>query len=303
VSNRVLITGASGFIGRRLLPLLLAAGHEVHAISRRPPAEMPAGTTRWHRADLLSQHEAADLVAHLRPEFLVHLAWYTEHGRYWEARENTSWVEASLRLVSAFSAVGGARALCLGTCAEYAWREPLCVEGKTPLEPATLYGVAKDATRRVAEALAERSSFELAWARPFLLYGPGEDPRRLIPSVARALLARRPAEVGDATLVRDLMHVDDVASALAAVLLGRVCGAINIATGTPTQLSEAIEIVAEAAGAPELVRFGSRPRRIGEPDELVGSPARLRDEVGFVPGIDLAAGLTATVEWWRDRQS
>ena len=118
--SRILLTGATGFIGRHVLPRLKG---EVHAVTTRPP---PAGdSVRWHRADLLS---SAEIVAEVRPEVLVHLAWYVEPGRYWTAPENIQWVEASLALLRAFAGAGGRRAVVAGTSAEYDWHavgEPL----------------------------------------------------------------------------------------------------------------------------------------------------------------------------------
>ena len=300
MSRRVLITGANGFVGRHVLPLLLAGGHEVHAVSTGQGPHVLAESVRWHVVDVLEAGAAERLIADVvHPEWLIHLAWYTEHGLYWNSLENMRWVDASLRILSAFAAAGGARVVGAGTCAEYAWRQPLCTEGETPLEPATFYGVAKDGTHRVAAGFAERASFELAWARPFLLYGPGEDERRLIPSVTRSLLEGRVADVSDGTLVRDFLHVEDVARAFVALLESDVQGPVNIASGVGVSLREVIERVGQAVGVPQLLRFGAIAPRGGEPGELVGDPRRLREEVDFAPRVTLEAGITSTVEWWR----
>ncbi len=102
-----------------------------------------------------------------------------------------------------------------GTCAEYEWGGPgPCVEGRTPLRPATLYGVAKDATRAVVEAAAGELGIAVAWGRIFFLYGPGEDERRLVASVARALARGERAATSAGTQRRDFMHVADVGAAL-----------------------------------------------------------------------------------------
>jgi nucleoside-diphosphate-sugar epimerase len=301
VSGRVLVTGAAGFIGRYLVPLLAAAGHEVHALSRTVrPGELDGAAT-WHEVDLLVPGASRRVLEKVRPARLVHLAWCTEHGAYWESPANVAWVQATLSLLREFAASGGQRAVCAGTCAEYSWDRSPCVEQVTPLEPATFYGVCKDATRRVSAGLADRAPFTLAWARPFLLYGPGEDERRLIPHVARALLAGEPAEVGDGSIVRDFLHVEDVARAFAAVLDSEIRGPVNIASGVPVTLRRVVEMVSRAAGAPELVRFGAFPRRPGDPAELVGSADRLSEEAGFQPLIPLDEGIAQTVQWWRGR--
>lgn len=295
--SRVLVTGASGFIGSHAIAPLLAAGHEVHAVSSRAPAA-DAGAI-WHRANLL---ESAEVIAAVRPDVLLHLAWYTEHGRFWTAPDNVRWVEASLALLRTFVAVGGRRAVLAGTCAEYDWsgEEPLD-ESETPLRPATLYGAAKHALHVVAAAYAAQVELELAWGRVFFLYGPGEAPGRLVPAVARALLAAEPARTTAGTQVRDLLHVHDVAAAFAALVDSDVSGAVNVASGKGIALREVIELVAHVAGRPELLELGALDSRSGEPERLVADVTRLREEVGLRPRVNLPEGIESTVEWWRSR--
>jgi nucleoside-diphosphate-sugar epimerase len=230
------------------------------------------------------------------------MAWYVEQGLYWQAPENLVWVEATLCLLRAFVERGGRRAVVAGTCAEYGWSLDRYSEG-APLEPATLYGVAKDATRRVAERFAANAEIELAWGRIFTPYGPGEVPARLLPSVILPLLAGEPAPAPEGDQVRDLMYVEDVGGAFAAILDSQVQGAVNVGSGQATSIRELISLAAEAVGRPELVRWGALPRREGEPRELVAEVGRLHDEVGFRPRVGLAEGIERTVAWWRERSS
>jgi nucleoside-diphosphate-sugar epimerase len=302
--SRVLLTGASGFLGGSALRALLQAGHEVHAVGRgEPPEESLEATGEgrliWHRADLTDARAVEALLAEAKAECLVHMAWYVEHGRYWQATENLVWVEATLRLLRGFAEVGGRRAVMAGSCAEYEWSLARYSEDTAPLVPATLYGVAKDATRRVAERFASNAEMELAWGRIFTPYGPGEAPARLLPSVIVKLLAGEPAPAPAGTQVRDLMYVDDVGRAFAALLDSAVRGAVNIASGWPTPISELIELTARAVGRPELVGWGELPQREGEPQELVADVGRLSREVGFEPRVGLAEGVERTVAWWR----
>jgi nucleoside-diphosphate-sugar epimerase len=172
--KRVLITGGGGFIGQRCLPLLEALEYEVHAVSRAPRAGKTQRVT-WHNADVLEKTAVAELVAHVRPTHLLHLAWYTEHGKFWSAVENLQWVGASIALFENFAAAGGTRMVATGTCAEYAPPDGApCSETSTPLVPATLYGACKHATRVVFEAFARQMSLSAAWGRIFFPYGPGE---------------------------------------------------------------------------------------------------------------------------------
>jgi nucleoside-diphosphate-sugar epimerase len=247
-------------------------------------------------ADLLDPEAVTRLVRDVRPTHLLHLAWYAEPGAFWESPENARWLDASTRLLEAFAASGGTRAVVAGTCAEYDWSgDGALSEASTPLAPRTAYGEAKNALR----VAAERLPVSLGWGRVFFLYGPHEDPRRLVASVARSLVAGEPARTTHGRQVRDFLHVADVADAFGALLDSGVEGAVNIGSGEGVALVDVVERLAALAGRPDLVELGVLEASQGEPPRLVADVARLRDEVGWRPARALDDGLRETVEWWR----
>jgi nucleoside-diphosphate-sugar epimerase len=296
--SRVLITGARGFIGRRVVSRLLAEGHEVHGVTS---GSRDLGDPRmiWHKADLLAPG-AADLVtSQARATHLLHLAWYAVPGSFWSAVENIEWIGATLGLLRAFADTGGGRAVVAGTCAEYAWGEEVLRENDTPMAPATLYGACKHATHIAASALSQQLDISLGWGRIFFLYGPGEDYRRLVASVARGLLMGGRVAATDGSQVRDFLHVDDVATAFAAFVLSDVQGSVNIASGQPVAVRAIVNEIASRAGGLDRVDFGALPLGPGDPPRIVADVSRLRDEVGFASSIRLADGIASTVECWR----
>jgi nucleoside-diphosphate-sugar epimerase len=300
--GRLLVTGGGGFVGLPVLERLAARGEEVHALSTRSGRQELHGV-RWHLLDLYDGAAVEQLLRELAPERLVHLAWCTEHGRFWNAPENVVWVERSLHLLRAFVRGGGRRVVMLGTCAEYDWSSatgPL-LEGSSAAAPATFYGVAKDGLRRVASVYAEQEGVELAWGRLFFLYGPREAPERVVPAVIRSLLEGRPVATSGGEQIRDFMHVEDVAAAVVALLDSSVVGAVNIGSGIGVTVAEVVDRIAQSIGRPELVDRGALADRPDEPPLLIADIARLRDEVGFRPRWALADGLAGTVRWWRER--
>ena len=192
--TRILVTGATGLIGAPTLAPLIASGREVHAVTSRRPRTGAAAPVHWHVCDLLDARATEALASQVAATELLHLAWYAEPGRVWSSPENLRWVEASLRLLQAFTEAGGRRAVLAGSCAEYAWQEStLCVESSTPCRPATLYGAAKHGLHVIAESYAAELGLSLAWGRIFFVFGPGEHEARLGGSVARSLLRGEPA--------------------------------------------------------------------------------------------------------------
>lgn len=270
MAEPVLLTGARGFVGRAVLAELVARGVPVQAASRHTGAAQPGVT--WHRADLLDPADRARLLAETNATRLIHCAWEVEHGAFWTSPANGDWRVASRDLVAGFLARGGRRVLALGTCAEYDAQAPGPWNERRPLAPATPYGAAKAG---LFADLAELCGEKLVWARLFHLYGPGEDPRRLIPSLVAALRAGRPAEVRAARLVRDYASTAHVARCLAGLLDSPATGAIDIGSGEARTLGQLAQILGELAGRPDLLRLSHTPSET-DPPSMAPTLERLR---------------------------
>jgi nucleoside-diphosphate-sugar epimerase len=297
---RVLITGATGFIGRHAIGPLQQAGFGVHALTRAEPSDRADGVT-YHIADLIAAADIAPLLRAVAPTHLLHLAWDVTPGRFWNSPANLTWVAASMALYRAFVAAGGRRAVFAGTCAEYDWSYPLLDETRTALQPATLYGTAKHALHQIIAKAAALDQVSVAWARLFMLYGPHENENRLVPTVATALLRGRPALCGNGAAERDFMHVADAGAALACVLGSDLQDAVNIASGSCVPIRLVIDMVAQLIERPELVRLGTRPDAADEPPRLAAA-TQLLAGLGFRPAFTLASGLADTVGWWRRKE-
>jgi predicted O-linked N-acetylglucosamine transferase (SPINDLY family)/nucleoside-diphosphate-sugar epimerase len=280
MAARVLLTGASGFVGRNTIEPLLQRGYEVHAVGARPVDSR----VRWYRANLLDPAMRRQLLGAVRPDALLHAAWVTTHGAFWTAPENVDWTAASLDLLRQAAMVGTSRVLMVGSCAEYDWSAPPERPWREtdPCKPGSVYGAAKHALHGLAAAFARSQGMVLVWPRLFHLFGPHEAPGRLVPSLLAALHAGMPAPTGPGRTIRDLLDVRDAGRALALLLQDAPAGPVNVGAGGGISIGEVARRIGAVTGRGDLLRIGARPRAAGEPVAIVADTSRLAG-FGFVP--------------------
>ena len=169
-------------------------------------------------------------------------------------------------------------------------------------DPDDPYGVAKLAGGLLARVVARQHGLESAHLRLFSVYGPGEDPRRLVPSVVANLLAGRPVALTPGEQVRDFVYVDDVAAALVdAALRPGIDGlTANVGTGVQTSVRDLCLKVAALTGGLELLRFGAVPYRADERFTWRAATERAAAELGWRACTPLDEGLRLTVAAQRD---
>ncbi|HXY43376.1 MAG TPA: NAD(P)-dependent oxidoreductase [Acidimicrobiales bacterium] len=266
--RRVFITGATGFLGRRMAARLVARSVEVHA-SRHHSLAPDLGGVTWHTLDLGKEESIREVIETVGADALIHLAWKLDAG-YETSSENQAWVGRSLALASAFVESGGRSILMAGSCAEYDWSTvPLSEE--SPCRPSSPYGAAKLALYREVQSLND-DVVTVVWPRLFFLFGEGERPERVIPRIIRDVAAGRSIDWIDADLRRDYLHADEATDAMVHLLCARVVGAVNVASGSAPTVREIARIVASAL---EKQEPAMRP-----PAPSSSSPLEIRADVG-----------------------
>ena len=296
--KRVLVSGATGFIGRHCLSSLLSNGYEVFATSLELPEEV--GTdVNWIQANLFDSNQVGRVLTKIQPTHLLHFAWYVTPGKWATSLENFRWVSASLQLLQQFSEQGGKRVVMAGSCAEYDWAYGFCSEFVTPTNPTSIYGTCKNVLRNMLEAYSCEAGLSSAWGRIFNVYGPHEPSGRLVPEVICSLLKGLPARCTHGNQIRDYLHVQDVAEGFVALLESDVTGPVNIASGRPVLLKEIIGTIAQQMGRPDLIELNAVPAPSNDPPFLVADVSRISSEVRWYPRFNLPDGLERTWRWWK----
>lgn len=292
--KRVLVTGASGFIGKHTLDKLVNLGYEVHAISRKEVNSDSAIT--WHILDLLNQNETTKLIEKIKPSHLLHLAWDVTSG-YLNSPNNYEWGKASLHLIKEFEKHGGKRAVIAGTCFQYDHTDGICNEQTTPRTPKSIYGTCKQSLQEEFETFCKKTGLSGAWGYIFFLYGPDEYPNRLVPSVINSLLKNEKADCSECTQVRDFLYSKDVADAFVTILDSNAEGAINIGSGEGIELKVIVDKIAEILDKKDLLNLGARPMPKDEPPRIEADTTRLREELNWKPKYSIEDGLKTTIDY------
>jgi nucleoside-diphosphate-sugar epimerase len=302
---KALVTGAEGFLGANLVRALLAAGHDVTGLSR--PGGAPwrlreiASELRVLELDLRDTHEIEPLLVASAPEWVFHLA---AHGAYsWQTdvpQMIAVNVAATAALLAAARNVGVQAFVNVGSSSEYGLKRHPPREDER-LEPNSHYAVTKAAGTHLT-ALAAAGGLPAVTLRLYSIYGPWEDPGRLMPALVReASRGRLPPLVGPDT-ARDFVYVEDCCRALLDAAQRGVPGTVlNVGSGRQTRLDEVVELARRALGVVEAPEWATMSQREWDTDVWVSDPRAAFEHLGWSASTGLGEGLTRMAAWLRAR--
>jgi nucleoside-diphosphate-sugar epimerase len=250
MGQRILVLGCSGEIGSRISEAFLASGHEVYGIRGSRNCRVKNNNHKCSQMDLLDSSLDLELGS-IKPNILIHSAWITKPGVFWNSPLNFEWVKASKRIISEFIAVGGKYVVVTSSCAEYSW------QGNTPLselsitDPLSEYGLAK---LEFFNWLQSQITSYL-WVRIFFQFGLQEVYGRLIPSMIDEMLAGNQYLIRSSHDVRDFVYIQDVVKVLANLVSMQTNGIVNIGTGEGMSVEKVGRIIAKVVGREDLLQF------------------------------------------------
>ncbi len=269
--SRILITGATGFVGLPVAQKLASAGHDLTCILRAGTEDrlqgldthtIPCGVVFAQSPDWWAKTLAGQDLA-------VHLAWYAEPGKYLTSERNLDCLAGTLSMAKGAVAAKLPRFVGIGTCFEYDLSAgELSVD--TPLAPDTPYAAAKVAAFTMLRSWFASKNVEFLWARLFYLHGAREDQRRLVAYLHNQLGNGQAAELGSGAAVRDYLHVEVAAELLVRDITSSRVGPTNICSGKGVTIRALAEGIADQYDRRDLLRFGVRPDILTDPPIVVG---------------------------------
>ena len=275
---KVLVTGASGFVGHHVVMRLLERGHDVIAVTRdesRASSLCWASQVRLAVADL-HRPPANPYEFFGKPDAIMHLAWtgLPNYQSLFHFEEN---LPADYLFLKSLVTEGVGQVLVTGTCFEYGMQSGALSEDLLT-NPANPYALAKDTLHKFLQALTREHPFVLQWARLFYMYGAGQNPKSLIGQLDAAI-DRKDQEffMSGGEQLRDYLPVETVAVHLVSLLEhSSVDGAINICSGKPISVRRLVEERLECRGASLALRLGHYPYPDHESFAFWGESARLK---------------------------
>ncbi len=299
--KKLLLTGATGFIGQSCLNVLENLEFEIHALYHNQAANRCSSNVSWHHCDILNFQQTASILEKIQPDYLIHTAWFVEHKVFWTSEKNIDYIAATINLYKEFSLHGGKKCVVIGSCAEYDQTCTDCDENNTPLIPNVLYGIAKKQTFELLTQLKKDNPHyaSFSWVRLFNIFGPHENPNRLIPYIFSCYFQGFPPNLNYPSAIRDHLYVDNLAEILIALFQTNIEGAINIGQGIEISIAKLTEII-------QTRYFNNLPlpryvdNSLDYPNRFIPILNKLH-KLKLKNNISFDEGLERTFKWWASR--
>ena len=302
--KRVVVTGAAGFIGANLARRLVRDGHEVHLLLR--PAEASwrlaaiGDDVFRHHVDLRDRDDVARIVRAIDPGWVFHLAAYGAYSSQCDVQKIvTTNYNGTVNLVEACLETGFESFVSAGTSSEYGYKDHAAVESELA-EPNSHYAATKAAATLYCRFVAQSRGRHISTLRLYSVFGPWEDPTRLLPRLIVCGLRDELPPLAAPTIARDFVYVDDAVEAFvrAASVHGEDPGPVlNVGTGVQTTLGQLVEVVRDQFQISTEPRWGSMHNRGWDTHIWVADPTLIQSSIGWKPSFELQEGLREFTKW------
>jgi len=303
------VTGAAGFIGACLVRRLLADKKDVSILLKAgsKPWRLSGvlGRVRVFKGDLTDTGAVSRAVKKARPTVIYHLA---AHGAYPFQKDAEKIIKTNVlgtwNLLRTCGEFDYRVFVNTGSSSEYGAKSTAMRETDL-LEPNSYYAVAKSAQTLLCQHVARSQKRPIVTFRLFSVYGPFEEPTRLVPTLIRSCLKGRDLSMVSPQTARDFIFVEDVVDAyLRLGSLSKLSGdIINIGTGRQQRLKEAVSLVKTLTQSEVKVKWGAMPGRIWDTDKWVGNVEKSHRLIGWKAQTPFREGLKKTIAWYKQNKN
>ncbi len=288
-SRKVILTGASGLIGKEAIMPLVQNNFEIYALTSQKKSEKDENTpfVHWIECNIFDSQNLKAILSNIKASHLLHFAWCST-GDYLTSDINYRYKEASFHLLKTFIENGGKKAVFAGTCFEYEHKTRPLTETDT-LNPTNLYAKCKVALYEEAMVYCQEKNVDFGWGRIFYVYGRKEHEKRLTAHLINNLLNEKEVTISYASLVKDYMYSKDIAQAFVKFLNSNVTGAVNICSGKEITLGNYAKTLAQILNKENFLII--KDEKTEQAPYIVGDTARLLHEISYNMQYDLEKGL------------
>ncbi|MBW7897467.1 UDP-glucose 4-epimerase [Candidatus Brocadiaceae bacterium B188] len=296
-NQKILVTGASGFIGSHLCQRLSKCGAEVHGVSRKIHPK-DGDCLRWWQGDLADIQTVRNLLTTIKPEVIFHLASYVAGARSLELVSPTVSCNfmSVINLLTVATEIGCKRIILTGSLEEPEFSNHEII-------PSSPYAAAKWASSAYARMFHSLYQTPVVIARLFMVYGPGrQDLNKLVPYVILSFLRNQAPKLSSGKREVDWIYVEDIVAGLVAIAqASNVEGCtVDLGSGDLVSIRTVVQIIARLMGSHTMPSFGALPDRVME-QIRVADTERTYAAVGWKPEISLENGLKYTITWFREQ--
>jgi nucleoside-diphosphate-sugar epimerase len=271
--QKILVTGATGFIGNYVIDELLKHNIEIFSVQRSTKSEKVL-SKKIHiieTDDLFSESIEWWETKCNGIDIVLHLAWFTKSREYLDSYENIHCLTGSLNLARAAVLAGVKRFIGIGTCVEYDLTyQTLSID--TPLKPLSIYAATKVGLFLNLTQFFKTNSVNFTWCRIFHVYGDSDDKNRFIPYLKSKLDLNEEVNLPNGVQIRDFLNVTEVARIISDLTLSGKTGPINVCSGVPKSIQEIAIQVADQFQKRDLIKFEKDNENLDSYSYIVGVP-------------------------------